>query len=1209
MPVLAANLRKQLEKAVTNARAVAEEAANAALVSLDVGSKDARPGMPEDQRKLRVRLRNHGRQLGDSRESNGVQGTLHLMREVAYQHWHRMLFGRFLAENSLLMHPEHGVALSINDCRNLAEEEHRDVWEMVGSFAQRCLPQIFRQDDPGLALQLAPEHVRELESVLADLAPEVFTADDSLGWVYQFWQADEKDRVNKSEVAIGANELPAVTQLFTEHYMVQFLLHNTLGAWHAAKVLAANPELAKTAQSEQELRDAVALGGGSQPAPNPQPLTPKPGRYTWDYLRFVREGENGPWRPAAGPFAEWPRQARDLKTLDPCCGSGHFLVELFTILLALREQDEQHRPRLDLIREVLRHNVHGLELDPRCTQIAAFALALAAWKAAGTVLPDLHVNVACSGISVGDDREAWLKLAGKDRAARETMDALFDLFRQAPLLGSLIDPARTTGEFFGKGFSAVRELVEKAVKTTADDEQREAGIAAVHVAEAVNILTDRYHLVVTNVPYLGRGKQTLELKEYCDTHHAAAKADLATCFVERGLRWCAPGGTTALVTPQNWLFLAGYRKLREWLFKDACWNAVARLGPGAFETISGHVVNVALTAISASAPAKQHALAGIDASPMDVPDAKAQLLRGGTSEGNVMALNQKTQLNNPSSMLMLHGAGNLSRLGDFADCYLGICTGDYAQFGREFWELGQDSDGWGFQRTTTPANIHYGGMSSILLWEGGKGRLYRSVEERLGEGRSGTWLRGHLAWGRQGIAIKQMGDLPAALYSGEFYDNNVAVLIPKKAALLPAIWAFCSSSDFSESVRAFNQAMAVDTQYLLAAPFLPDEWGQTVQEEYPSGLPEPQTNDPTQWLFHGHPAGMVAAGSASKSPFGVADTEGADRHPSLICREANPADVLQAAVARLLGYRWPAELDTEMRLDQAQRAWVERCAQLADHAVNDGILCFDRIRRPDTAADLLFKLLRAAFGPLWKDSMVRDLLKAASSKETSLDGWLRKDFFEQHLKLFHNRPFIWHIWDGLPDGFHALVNYHKLAGPDGEGRRTLESLTFSYLHDWIERQRAAEKKGEDGADERLACALELQQELKNIIEGEPYYDIFVRWKPLHKQPIGWEPDINDGVRMNIRPFMLAEPRRGKAGAGILRAKPNIKWTKDRGKEPQRPKADYPWFWSWDEETDDFMGDKSFDGNRHNDLHYSIEVKQAARARQDRSSTSRQEGKA
>ena len=131
----------------------------------------------------------------------------------------------------------------------------------------------------------------------------------------------------------------------------------------------------------------------------------------------------------------------------------------------------------------------------------------------------------------------------------------------------------------------------------------------------------------------------------------------------------------------------------------------------------------------------------------------------------------------------------------------------------------------------------------------------------------------------------------------------------------------------------------------------------------------------------------------------------------------------------------------------------------------------------------------------------------------------------------------------------------------------------------------------------------MERQLIKILDGEPPFDLFVRWKPLHEQAVGWAPDINDGVRLNIRPFIKAELRKGgRAGAGILRWKPNIKWNKDRGKEPKslRPNADFPWFWGCNDDgtTDDrtdFAGDSDFDGNRWNDLHYTRAVKEAARA--------------
>jgi hypothetical protein len=161
------------------------------------------------------------------------------------------------------------------------------------------------------------------------------------------------------------------------------------------------------------------------------------------------------------------------------------------------------------------------------------------------------------------------------------------------------------------------------------------------------------------------------------------------------------------------------------------------------------------------------------------------------------------------------------------------------------------------------------------------------------------------------------------------------------------------------------------------------------------------------------------------------------------------------------------------------------------------------------------------------------LLHHAGSKKKNVADWLRDEFFKQHCGLFGNRPFVWHVWDGLSDGFSALVNYHRL------DRRLLEKLTYTYLgQDWVERQRAGVRDDVAGAEARLGAALDLQRKLERIIEGEKPFDIFVRWKALDEQPVGWEPDVNDGVRLNVRPFVEA---------GVLRTPFNIHWKKDRGK--------------------------------------------------------------
>jgi hypothetical protein len=296
---------------------------------------------------------------------------------------------------------------------------------------------------------------------------------------------------------------------------------------------------------------------------------------------------------------------------------------------------------------------------------------------------------------------------------------------------------------------------------------------------------------------------------------------------------------------------------------------------------------------------------------------------------------------------------------------------------------------------------------------------------------------------------------------------------------------------------------------------------------------------------------------------------------------------------------------------------------LEPFADRDGIVCLGALRGEPPAADRLRRLLAAAYGAEWSGAKERELLTAAAHggrPAASLDEWLRDAFFEEHCKLFHHRPFVWHLWDGRRDGFHCLVSYHRLvdaasrrvteenkrpeAASTGQGRRTLESLAYSYLGDWIERQRAAQRAGEEGADARLAAALDLQAQLERILTGEPPCDLFIRWKPLAEQPIGWEPDIDDGVRLNIRPFMKAELRTGgRRGAGLLRWRPNIHWKKDRGQEPKslRPKPAFPWFWSCPgdaatEARTDFPGGPELDGHRWNDLHYTRAAREAARDR-------------
>ena len=151
---LAKPLRTQLENTVKAARDVAEKGAKAALAQLAVGEAKVPDYLVSDDLKsLRRRLRAHGRAIGDAKAKDDTQTTQHLMWEVAYEHWHRMLFARFLAENGLLMW-EPGAPVSLDDCRDMVDN-HSDMtmgvkshWELAGKLAARMLPQVFKPQSP-----------------------------------------------------------------------------------------------------------------------------------------------------------------------------------------------------------------------------------------------------------------------------------------------------------------------------------------------------------------------------------------------------------------------------------------------------------------------------------------------------------------------------------------------------------------------------------------------------------------------------------------------------------------------------------------------------------------------------------------------------------------------------------------------------------------------------------------------------------------------------------------------------------------------------------------------------------------------------------------------------------------------------------------------------------------------------------------------------
>ena len=673
--------------------------------------------------------------------------------------------------------------------------------------------------------------------------------------------------------------------------------------------------------------------------------------------------------------------------------------------------------------------------------------------------------------------------------------------------GDLVDPTRVAHLE-----QSIEALVEKM--RSAEPERAEGALAARGMADAAAILARHFTLQATNVPFLGRGRQVGALAAYVAAHFDYAKNDLATAMLARMLALATLGGTVGVVTPQNWLFLGSYQELRKRLLQTTQLNSVANLGPAAFQDMNWWAIQTALTTWTASRPHANSAFLALDADTGRDLDGKPALMRSVL----VRTLEQAAQLENPDGRISVNVNLPFPLFSNYATAYQGNTTGDNDRYIRWTWEFDGCHLGWCFLQRTAEDICLYAGRDRLLWWgEGGTHVAHPQASQ---------------AFGRAGVAIGQIRSLAATISDGNRFEMNVAVIVPHDPAHLPAIWAFCSSPDYAAAVRRIDHALKVTNATLVKVPFDLAHWQKIASEKYPNGLPEPYSDDPTQWLFHGHP------------------------------RYAERGTEVHVALARLAGYRWPAESDPEIRLSDEARARIADAASLPE-ADAGGLLALVPVLGERPLAARLRAYCAAAFGAEWSDALERrlvgegdEVLDKRPARDGSLEAWLRDRAFRQHCALFHQRPFLWHVWDGQGDGFAAFLHYHRAT------RANLEKLTYSLLGDWIARMREA------GDQRRLEASLILQEKLQTILQGESPLDIFVRWKALAAQSMGWNPDLDDGVRLNIRPFMRAE---------VLRDTPNIHWRKDRGRDV----ASAPWY-------------GKFNGERVNDHTLTLDEKRGAR---------------
>jgi DNA modification methylase len=424
------------------------------------------------------------------------------------------------------------------------EELYKYLTLSLCNYLNDIMPFLFEPIEDYTEL-LFPGKLLHTDSILGDLN-DIIKEDDwkeveVIGWIYQDYIAPRKEKVfkdMKKNTKISKENIPAATQLFTPHWIVRYLVENSLGRlW-----MLNRPHSRLFEQMEYYI---------------------KPEQTETDFLRI-----NSP---------------EEIRICDPACGSGHMLVYAFDLLHSIYE--EEGYALSEIPEKILSHNLFGIEIDKRAGELAAFALTMKARKKQHNFFRNpVQPNIcALQSISFEDDElRSYIAAIGSDLFTTDLQRTLLQ-FEEADNFGSLIRPA-TMNVSDIRHMLNEKNLSGNLVHFTTHQK-------VLKVLEQTDFLSPKYHVVIANPPYMGGKGMNAGLKIFAKDNYPNSKSDFFAMFIERNLDLAMQKGMVAMITMQSWMFLSSFEKLRENILNNNTILSMAHLGPRAFDSISGEVVS------------------------------------------------------------------------------------------------------------------------------------------------------------------------------------------------------------------------------------------------------------------------------------------------------------------------------------------------------------------------------------------------------------------------------------------------------------------------------------------------------------------------------------------------------------------------------------------------------------------------------------------
>ncbi|MCG8600905.1 MAG: BREX-1 system adenine-specific DNA-methyltransferase PglX, partial [Verrucomicrobiales bacterium] len=530
----------------------------------------------------------------------------------------------------------------------------------VSQYYAELLPNLFDKIDAFTELLLPDDLVTEhsvVHGFVSEIADEDCAEVELLGWLYQFYISKKKDEVMARKKAVPSEDIPAVTQLFTPHWIVRYLVENSLG------------RLWLRSRPDSRLREHMPYYV-EDPAPS-------------DKASAKAEGQE----PADSLTVETPEE---IQLLDPACGSGHMLTYSFDLLAKIYEEEGYTPSEIPAL--ILENNLYGLEICPRAAQLAQFALVCKAREQSRSAFRhpvQPQVMRLRDVVIEPEEVVAWMKASGV-KLSQDELSQIHQFRENTETFGSLIQPVLDKGKL-----TALREKVGE--QTPASDLLVQSTHRKLRlVLDQAEMLSQRYHVVVANPPYMGSGAMDATLLKFVKSKFPESRIDLMACFMEQCQFLAGGARFVGMINQHSWMFLRSYTGLREKLLRNARFETMLHLGPRTFPEISGEIVQS--VAFVLSGPTRRR------------PTPFQRLVKFSTSEEKELyrdnsdyrfVLCQEEFKKLPDSMFgywlgeSSRSAFSDPRLGDSIPARRGLQTGDAPRFIREWYEVEQSATHWG----------------------------------------------------------------------------------------------------------------------------------------------------------------------------------------------------------------------------------------------------------------------------------------------------------------------------------------------------------------------------------------------------------------------------------------------------------------------------------------------------------------------------------